>query len=80
MPPEDYGSFEDAIPDLVSGRSHFLDIEHRIRTKSGDWKWVLIGAACDVSQEQLSPNRLTPDAVQMVKDTQLKKCVSRGGA
>jgi PAS domain S-box-containing protein len=41
MPPEDIRMFERRIEGLKAGVLEFFDIEHRLRTKSGDWRWVL---------------------------------------
>lgn len=39
--PADAPMFQRSIDDHFAGLSEYLDVEHRIRCKSGEWKWVL---------------------------------------
>ncbi|MFZ5867873.1 MAG: PAS domain-containing protein [Thermodesulfobacteriota bacterium] len=39
--PADLPAFDQCIKDHFAGRSEYVDVEHRIRAKSGDWKWIL---------------------------------------
>ncbi len=39
--PDDQPAVERAIKEYESGQSPFFRLEHRLRTKSGDWKWIL---------------------------------------
>ncbi|WP_280585936.1 PAS domain-containing protein [Halorubrum sp. Boch-26] len=38
--PEDLGLVEDALSDHMAGETEYYDTEHRMRTASGEWKWV----------------------------------------
>ncbi|MFH0823545.1 MAG: histidine kinase dimerization/phosphoacceptor domain -containing protein, partial [Pseudomonadota bacterium] len=40
--PEDIGSFEEWLDSHLNGPRPRAELEHRLRTKSEDWKWVLI--------------------------------------
>ncbi|MGD1047760.1 MAG: PAS domain-containing protein, partial [Candidatus Krumholzibacteriaceae bacterium] len=39
--PDDLGAVERILADHIAGRIPFFKAAHRLRTKSGDWKWVL---------------------------------------
>jgi PAS domain S-box-containing protein len=39
--PDDVPRFTDALRSHMQGHSAMLEVEHRVRSKSGDWKWVL---------------------------------------
>ena len=38
--PESFPCFEKALNDYLSGKEKYYEIEYRIKTKSGDWKWI----------------------------------------
>jgi len=39
--PDDWQRVEKSFKDHESGKSKFLQTEHRMRTKDGNWKWIL---------------------------------------
>ncbi len=39
--PDDKDAVFKALNDCLEGRSDFYSVEHRLMTKSGDWKWIL---------------------------------------
>jgi len=38
--PDDLGPVEDALSDHMAGETEYYDTEHRMRTASGEWKWI----------------------------------------
>jgi two-component system cell cycle sensor histidine kinase/response regulator CckA len=39
--PDDQPTVKKVLQDHESGKSKFLEVEHRMRTKDGNWKWIL---------------------------------------
>gem|GEM_PF-2025854 len=55
---EDKGCFMEAWEAHLGGRTPFFKVEHRLRAKSGDWKWILcMGRIVDIDTEG-KPSRL----------------------
>jgi len=38
--PDDLGPVEDVLSDHMAGETEYYDTEHRMRTASGEWKWI----------------------------------------
>ena len=38
--PEDLPLLEKALADYIEGQAQYYEVEYRIRTKTGEWKWV----------------------------------------
>ena len=49
--PDDLPAVRKAIGKHLSGHSHFLDCEHRIRKKNGDYIWVLLRGFASSSEQ-----------------------------
>lgn len=39
--PEDIERIEQAIANYISGKTELYEIDHRLRCKNGDWRWIL---------------------------------------
>jgi len=39
--PDDLPHARDELENLISGKTRFYDVEYRVRTLAGDWKWML---------------------------------------
>ena len=39
--PEDKDKIENAIADYMSGKTRIFEIDHRLKCKNGDWRWVM---------------------------------------
>jgi PAS domain S-box-containing protein len=56
--PEDHPRTQAAMADHLEGRAPILKVEHRLRTKSGDWKWFLARGKVVAWDEQGNPQRM----------------------
>jgi PAS domain S-box-containing protein len=56
--PEDRPAVEKALADHVEGRTPEYESEHRVRTKSGDWIWILARGRVFERNEQGRPLRM----------------------
>jgi PAS domain S-box-containing protein len=39
--PEDIDGVKQAVEDHLNGKTNFYESEHRLKSKTGDWKWIL---------------------------------------
>jgi len=57
--PDDRQRRQRALQEHLAGRQAFYESEHRIRTKSGEWKWVLSRGKVVARDTQNRPLRIT---------------------
>jgi PAS domain S-box-containing protein len=56
--PESAPVFEEALNTYLEGRKKYYEIEYRIQTKSGKWKWIWARGKCVKYDEQGRPLRM----------------------
>ena len=57
--PEDREAVAKAQKAHLDGSTSFYEVEYRLRTKSGDWKWILSMGRVLEWQERNTPLRMT---------------------
>lgn len=74
--PEDYEIIDSSINSHHNGESHYNNYEHRLFTKSGEWKWILSLSKIVSFDEEGKANRLIGIHIDIDdlkhKETQLK--------
>ncbi len=58
MHPESLPFFEEALKDYLEERKKYFEIEYRIKTKSGNWKWVWARGKCVEYDDNGKPLRM----------------------
>lgn len=56
--PDDKEAVLKALKDCLEGRDDFYSVEHRLLTKSGDWKWILTRGKVIESDDKGLPMRM----------------------
>ena len=56
--PEIATAIEEALNDYLEGRKKYYEIEYRIQTKSGKWKWIWSRGICMAYNEQGKPLKM----------------------
>jgi PAS domain S-box-containing protein len=56
--PDDIGSFRARMETQLSGQVTFIDLEHRVRTAPGEWRWVYTRSKVVATDEKGHPIRL----------------------
>lgn len=59
LPTEDVKRVDEAMQDHVKGRTSLFELEHRMRAKSGHWKWVLARGKIGSRDTAGNPLRVT---------------------
>jgi PAS domain S-box-containing protein len=59
MHPEDRPRFEETLDRYLAGETPLFELEHRVRTKWGDWAWILLRGQVVVWDEDGNPLRIT---------------------
>jgi rsbT co-antagonist protein RsbR len=57
--PDDLPDVQRVLNDYLEGRIHTYEIEHRIRHKSGEWRWMLSRGKVTLRDEDGKPLRMT---------------------
>ena len=57
--PDDLPRVRDTLQAHLAGRTPFFEVEHRLRTKSGEWKWILARGQVVARDERGAPVRCT---------------------
>ncbi|MBE9125505.1 MULTISPECIES: putative bifunctional diguanylate cyclase/phosphodiesterase [unclassified Coleofasciculus] len=55
---EDIPAFEAALNAYLEGREKWYELEYRMQTKTGEWKWIWARGQCVARDEQNQPLRL----------------------
>ncbi len=55
---EDFPVFEQALNAYLEGREKYYELEYRIKTKSGVWKWIWARGVCVAYDDEGKPLRL----------------------
>jgi len=56
--PDDIGGFRARVDTQLSGQVTFIDLEHRVRTATGEWRWVYTRSKVVATDEKGHPIRL----------------------
>jgi len=56
--PDDLGGFRARVDTQLTGQVTFIDLEHRVRTASGEWRWVYTRSKVVATDEKGRPIRL----------------------
>ncbi len=56
--PEDFPVFEQALNAYLEGREKYYELEYRIKTKAGVWKWIWARGVCVAYDDEGKPLRL----------------------
>ena len=56
--PDDIGGFRARVETQLSGQVTFIDLEHRVRTAAGEWRWVYTRSKVVATDEKGHPIRL----------------------
>ena len=70
--PEDTPKIEEAIEDYLEGRSEAYQIEHRLRHKNGEWRWILTRGSM-MSDDEGKPYRWVGTNIDITANKELQE-------
>ncbi|MEQ8222608.1 MAG: response regulator [Candidatus Eremiobacterota bacterium] len=56
--PQEIEKFEDSINDILENKKEFYEIEYRMKTKAGEWKWILSRGKVGERNDKNTPVRI----------------------
>ncbi len=57
--PEDLGQLQRKLYSAIKGEAHFYEVEHRVRSIHGEWRWILSRAKVSERDAQGKASRIT---------------------
>src|SRR6185295_16014906 len=71
--PEDWPRVQKAVADCFDGRVPDYETEHRVRTKSGDWIWILDRGKVFARDEKGQPLRMVGTELDITQRKRLEE-------
>ncbi|MCL4538749.1 MAG: PAS domain S-box protein, partial [Bacteroidetes bacterium] len=73
--PEDWPHVSEVLNSHLAGRVSFIELEYRLRCKSGDWKWVLSRGKVVAYDTDGTPLRITGTSLDITERKQMEQAL-----
>lgn len=75
--PEDKERVMEKLKDHIQGRSSFFDAEYRLKTKTGEWRWVLGMGKASSGEDDSQPRRMTGIMIDISRSKSIQNALDQ---